>query len=435
MSSPCRYLAVRCYSTYWYTFDITNGLSPMKPSARTQAFIDQYRTWGAPNYSPLEVVLVAGSGAFVTDIDGVRYLDMLSGYSALNFGHAHPRLVAAAATQMGRLAVTSRAFYNDQLGPFCEELATLCRQEMVLPMNSGAEAVETALKCARRWGYQVKGVAADSAQIIAFSGNFAGRTISICSFSDQVSTREDFGPFTPGFTVVPYGDLERVRQAIGPNTVGVIVEPIQGEGGVIIPPPGFLKGLSELCAKERVLFIADEIQTGLCRTGDLFCIDHDGVTPDLMTLGKSLGGGIVPISALVGSRQLLGLFGPGSHGSTFGGNPLACAIGREVIRLIREEKPQERARLLGDRFRQRLAEVKSPVVQAVRGRGLFIGVDIDPRWGPAKNLCKLLLERRILCKDTRHQTIRFSPPLVIEEATLMTAAETIAEVLEGLVLP
>ncbi|MBN8548730.1 MAG: ornithine--oxo-acid transaminase [Deltaproteobacteria bacterium] len=392
--------------------------------------IELTQRYSAHNYSPLEVVLASGDGAWVSDVEGNRYLDMLSAYSALNFGHQNKRILKAAAAQLNRLTMTSRAFFNDQLGPLCQELSEFCSLEMVLPMNSGAEAVETSIKAARRWGYEVKKVAENKAEIICLSGNFAGRTTTIISFSTDKESTRDFGPFTPGFKIARFGDAAHLESLISENTVAVLAEPIQGEGGVIIPPSGYLKSLREICTKHKVLLIADEIQTGLCRTGDIFACDHEHVIPDLLLLGKSLGGGVTPISAVVGKREVLHVFTPGSHGSTFGGNPFACAIAREVIALIKEEKPEVRAKTLGEYFLRELRAIKSPFITEVRGRGLFIGCDVDPAYGPAKKVCARLKEHGLLCKDTRVQTIRFAPPLVIEQKDLDLALVAIKKVFE-----
>ncbi|MBX7143379.1 MAG: ornithine--oxo-acid transaminase [Oligoflexia bacterium] len=399
--------------------------------AESKRHIDLVETFGAHNYGPLDVVLSHGEGAWVTDVDGKRYLDMLSAYSALNFGHRHPRLMAAALRQMERLTMTSRAFYNDQFGPFCEELAQFCGMQMVLAMNSGAEAVETAIKAARRWGYEKKGVLQPNAHIICFDGNFHGRTTTIVSFSTEADSREGYAPFTPGFSLVPFGDVGAVAKAITPNTVAVLVEPIQGEGGVIIPPNGFMRELRKLCTENRVLLIADEIQTGLCRTGAYFCCDHEQVKPDIYLLAKSLGGGIIPVSAAISSSDILGVFTPGSHGSTFGGNPLGCAIAREVLQLIKDDKPELRSRELGDYFIAELKRMRSGPVTEVRGKGLFVGMDIDPAYGPAKKLCKALKKHGILAKDTRKQTVRFAPPLIIEKADLDLGLEKIEATLKA----
>jgi len=402
-----------------------------KNTPLTAQHIELTEQYGAHNYAPLPVVLAEGEGVWVTDVDGKRYMDMLSAYSALNFGHRNPRIVRAAEQQLRKLPLTSRAFYNDQFGPFCEELAKFCGMQMVLAMNSGAEAVESALKVARRWGYEKKGVEEDKAEIICMSDNFAGRTISIISFNTEGENRRNFGPFTPGFVIARFGDVADIERCITKNTVAVMFEPIQGEAGVLMPPDGFLRDLREVCSRHRVLMIADEIQTGMCRTGKRFACDHEGVASDMLILGKSLGGGILPISAVVSSVEILGVLTPGSHGSTFGGNPLACAVAREVLRFIADERPEERAAELGALLMERLRAIKSPIVESVRGRGLMVGVDIKPEHGIAKDFCKKLLHEGLLCKDTRKQTIRFAPPLTITQTELEWALERIKRVLQG----
>jgi ornithine--oxo-acid transaminase len=379
--------------------------------------------FGVSNYNPLPVVISRGEGSWVEDIDGKRYFDALSAYSALNFGHRHPRLVAAAHDQLNRLTLTSRAFRNDKLGEFCRRVATAAQQQRVLPMNTGAEAVETGIKSARKWGYEVKGVAPDRAKIIVCSGNFHGRTTTIVSFSDDPSARTNFGPFTPGFEVVPYGDLAALEAAIDENTVGFLVEPIQGEAGVIIPPAGYLVGAHDLCDQANVLMIADEIQSGLGRTGRMFACDHEEVTPDLLLLGKALGGGIFPVSAVVGSDEVLGLFQPGEHGSTFGGNPLGCAIALEALDLLADGSLERNATELGARFRESLESKAHPAVKEIRQRGLWIGVDIHESAGSARAACKQLMAAGVLAKETHEQTIRFAPPLT-------TTAEELDWVLE-----
>ncbi|MCI0624432.1 MAG: ornithine--oxo-acid transaminase [Acidobacteria bacterium] len=398
-------------------------------ASRTQEHIQVIETYGAHNYHPLPIVIERAERVWVWDVEGKKYMDCLSAYSALNQGHCHPRLVAALKSQAEKLTLTSRAFHNAEIGPFFKELAELCRMEMVLPMNSGAEAVETAIKTARKWGYTRKGVEADKAEIIAFEGNFHGRTTTIVGFSSEAQYREGFGPFTPGFRLVPYGDIEAVRRAVNKNTVGVLVEPIQGEGGVIVPPAGYLRGLRELCTAENILFLGDEIQTGLGRTGRMFCLDHEGVVPDVYILGKALGGGFYPISAVVASGEILSVFRPGDHGSTFGGNPLACAVAREALRVIVEEKLAERAARLGDYFMARLRALNSPYVKEVRGRGLLIGVELKPEVGPARPFCEKLMAQGVLCKETHERVIRFAPPLVIEQHEIDWAIERVRTVL------
>lgn len=395
----------------------------------TREHIERVETFGAHNYHPLPVVIERAQGVWVHDVEGKRYLDCLSAYSAVNQGHCHPRLVKALVEQAGRVTLTSRAFGNDQLGPYLEQLTRLTGTEMALPMNTGAEAVETALKTARKWGYTVKGVPDGEAQIVVFSGNFHGRTTTIVSFSTDPVARTDFGPFTPGFVVVPYGDLEATRAAMGPNTVAVLVEPIQGEAGVVVPPEGFLPGLRALCDEHRALLLADEVQTGLGRTGRLFACDHEGVRPDLWILGKALGGGMVPVSAVCASREVLGVFRPGEHGSTFGGNPLACAVARVALDVLVDEGLVERSAVLGERLMDGLRRLESPHVEQVRGRGLFVGVVIRESSGPARAFCQRLMQRGLLCKDTHHQVIRLAPPLVLTDADLDWALEQLAAVL------
>lgn len=380
----------------------------------------------AGNYRPSDLVFARGEGVWMYDVEGRRYLDFLSAYSAMNFGHCNPRFERAAIEQLRRLTLTSRAFYNDQLGPFCEELADLCGMDRVVPMNSGAEAVETAVKCARKWGYENKSIPANSAEIICFNGNFHGRTTTIISFSDAPSSYTNFGPLTPGFRLVPFGDIAAVRAAVNEHTVGILIEPIQGEGGVIIPPEGFLKQVREVCDQHRLVMIADEIQTGLGRTGKLFACDHEQVTPDLYILGKSLGGGITPLSAVIGKGPFIDVLVPGTHGSTFGGNPFACAIGREVIRYIREEQPQQRASEMGAYFARQLAGLPHDHIAAIRCRGMMCGIDLRPAFGKAKDLCKKLLEHGVVTYHTREQTIRIAPPLIISEYELDYGIERLA---------
>ena len=396
------------------TFKAQAGAGPRNPpSARAEALIAQSDEHTAHNYHPLPVVISEADGAWVTDVDGNRYLDMLAGYSALNFGHRNPVLLAAAREQLGRVTLTSRAFHHDQFGPFVEELSELCGKQAALPMNSGAEAVETALKTARKWGYQVKGVPEDRAQIITCEGNFHGRTLSIVSFSTDPEARNEFGPFTPGFVSVPYGDASAIEAAITEDTVAVLLEPIQGEAGVLVPPDGYLAAVREICTRRGVLMMADEIQSGLGRTGYTFACDHENVVPDVYILGKALGGGILPVSAVVADRDVLGVFHPGEHGSTFGGNPLACAVGRAVVGLLATGEYQARARTLGAHLHQALAKLPEKVVREVRGRGLWAGVDIDPAFGTGREISERLMARGVLAKDTHGSTIRMAPPLVV----------------------
>ncbi len=386
------------------------------------------REYSAHNYHPLPVVAASAAGVWVTDTGGRRYLDMLAGYSALNFGHRHPRLVAAAMRQLERVTLVSRAFDHDQFGPFCAELAQLCGMDMVLPMNTGAEAVETAIKVSRKWGYEVRGVPADQALIVVFDGNFHGRTTTIVSFSSDPDAKSGFGPYTPGFVSVPYGDLaavESVFAACGPRIVAVLVEPIQGEAGVVVPPPGFLAGVRALCTSAGALMIADEIQSGLGRVGTTFACSLDGIVPDAYLLGKALGGGIVPVSAMVSSRSVLGVLRPGQHGSTFGGNPLACAVAREVVALLRTGEYQARSAALGERFHARLASLPSSAVSSVSGRGLWAGVSFASLDGRA--VCERLASLGVLAKETHGRTIRLAPPLVITEDELDWGLERLSE--------
>jgi ornithine--oxo-acid transaminase len=397
--------------------------------ARTQELLSVAERYAARNYHPLPVVIAEGEGSWVTDVEGNRYLDMLSAYSALNFGHRHPRLVAAARRQLDTLTLTSRAFHNDTFPIFCRDLAELSAKDMVLTMNTGAEAVETAIKTARRWGYDVKGVAPDRAKIVVADGNFHGRTVTIVSFSDDPSARTGFGPFTPGFVNVPYGDLDALREAIDEDTVAFLVEPIQGEAGVVLPPDGYLRGARELCSDRRVLLVTDEIQSGLGRTGTTFACEHEGVIPDVYVLGKALGGGIMPLSAVVADRDVLGVFRPGEHGSTFGGNPLACAIGIEVIDMLGTGEIQRNSAALGAWLLDELRSADLPTVAEMRGRGLWIGIDLVPGAGTARAACERLMDRGILAKDTHETTIRLAPPLVIERPDLEWALERIVDVL------
>jgi ornithine--oxo-acid transaminase len=396
---------------------------------RTPAAAAEAEAWTAHNYHPLPVVISDGDGAWVTDIDGRRYLDCLAGYSALNFGHRHPALVAAAHAQLDRVTLTSRAFLHDQFAAFCRGLAQLAGKDLVLPMNTGAEAVETGIKVARKWGYRVKGVPAGRATIVVAENNFHGRTTTIVSFSTDPDARDDYGPYTPGFRIVPYGDLAALREAIDDTTVAVLLEPIQGEAGVLVPPTGYLAGVRQVCTERRVLFLADEIQSGLGRTGTTFACEDEGVTPDAYLLGKALGGGIVPVSAMVADREVLGVLRPGEHGSTFGGNPLACAVGSAVVELLATGHFQERSRTLGERLHARLRELVGHGVLAVRGRGLWAGIDIDPARMTGRQACERLAERGVLAKDTHGSTIRLAPPLVVEPEDLDWAVDQLAAIL------
>ncbi|MDL5351824.1 ornithine--oxo-acid transaminase [Microbacterium sp. zg-YB36] len=377
----------------------------------------------AHNYHPLPVVVASGEGVWVTDVEGKRYLDLLSAYSAMNFGHRHPQLVAAATAQLGRITLTSRAFHNDRLGSFAAALAQLCGKDLVLPMNTGAEAVETGIKVARAWAYRVKGVPADAATIVVANGNFHGRTTTIIGFSDDPSAHDDFGPYAPGFLSVPFGDAAAIEAAIDDNTAAVLVEPIQGEAGVIIPPEGYLAAVREICTRRNVLFIADEIQSGLGRVGTTFACDREGVVPDVYLLGKALGGGILPVSAVVADADVLGVIRPGEHGSTFGGNPLAAAIGQRVVEMLATGKLQSRAQLLGEHLDEKLRELIGHGVTAVRTAGLWAGIDIDPARGTGREVAERLLTRGVLVKDTHGQTLRIAPPLVIRATELDWAVE------------
>ena len=396
---------------------------------KTQEYIQIEEQYGAHNYHPLDVVIDRAEGVWVYDVEGNKYLDCLSAYSAVSQGHVHPKILAALVEQAGRVTLTSRAFRNDQLPLFYQELSEISGYEMSLPMNSGAEAVETALKVARKWAYRVKGVPRQQAEIITASGNFHGRTISLISFSSEPLYRDDFGPFTPGFVSVPYGDAAAIAHAITPNTAAVMLEPIQGEAGVIIPPEGYLKQVAELCRKNDVLFIADEIQTGLGRTGRLFASQYEDVRPDITIVGKALSGGFYPISAVLADQPILGLLVPGEHGSTFGGNPLAAAIGRASLRVIVEEKLAERSAEMGTYFMEQLAEIPSPHVKEVRGKGLLIGVELKRTSGGARRFCEALQTHDILAKETHDYVIRFAPPLVIDKETIDWALPRIREVL------
>jgi len=396
-------------------------------SAEHIALVDRY---SAHNYHPLPVVISSAEGVWVTDVEGKRYLDMLAAYSALNFGHQHPDLVKAAQDQLERLTLTSRAFHNDQMGPFLRDLAEMAGKDKALPMNTGAEAVETAIKSARKWGYKVKGVPDGRAKILVASGNFHGRTTTIVSFSDDPGSRADFGPFTPGFVTVPYGDAEALEAAFDDEVVAFLVEPIQGEAGVVTPPEGYLRRARELCTQHGALLIADEIQSGLGRTGTTFACEHEGVVPDMYVLGKALGGGILPISAVAADDEILGLFKPGEHGSTFGGNPLACAIGRKVIEILGTGEYQRNSAELGSWLIDTLRDAAIPTVELVRGKGLWVGIVLRPEAGTARAACERLMAEGVLAKDTHETTIRLAPPLCITKDELQWALEQILPVLE-----
>ncbi|MFF8369053.1 ornithine--oxo-acid transaminase [Streptomyces lydicus] len=398
----------------------------------TERSIAAAEAHSAHTYHPLPVVVATAEGAWMTDVEGRRYLDMLAGYSALNFGHGNRRLLDAARAQLERVTLTSRAFHHDRFGDFCTQLAELCGMELVLPMNTGAEAVETAIKTARKWGYKIKGVPDGRARIIVADNNFHGRTTTIVSFSTDAEARADFGPYTPGFDVVPYGDLAALEAAVTDDTVAVLLEPVQGEAGVLVPPPGYLAGVRELTRRRNVLFIADEIQSGLGRTGRTFACEHENVVPDVYVLGKALGGGVVPVSAVVSSREVLGVFAPGEHGSTFGGNPLACAVALEVIAMLRTGEFQQRATELGDHLHSELGLlVGDGAVDAVRGRGLWAGVDVNPSRGTGRAVSEELLTRGVLVKDTHGATIRLAPPLIISKEDLDWGLARLRDVLEA----
>ena len=392
----------------------------------SQTAIDQSNRYGAHNYHPLPIVIDHAEGVWVEDPEGHRFMDMLSAYSALNQGHRHPDIIRALKEQADKVTLTSRAFHSPSPGIFYEKLSKYTGKSRVLAMNSGAEAVETAIKAVRRWAYRVKGVPTDQAEIIVCSGNFHGRTTTITSFSSSEEYREDFGPFTPGFKIIPYGDLAALEQAITPRTAALLIEPIQGEAGIVIPPQGYLKAAYELCQSNRVIFVADEIQTGFGRTGRRFACDWEDVTPDVYIMGKALGGGVLPVSAVAADDEILGVFEPGSHGSTFGGNPLACSVAIAALDVVEREALAERSDRLGNYFRSRLEAINSPYIREIRGRGLFIGVELDRK---ARPFCEQLMEQGLLCKETHETTIRFAPPLIIEQSDLDWALERIEKVL------
>ncbi len=397
---------------------------------KTAEYIKLDDTYGAHNYQPLDVVIQRGEGIWVYDVEGNRYLDCLSAYSALNQGHVHPKILSAMIEQANRLTLTSRAFYNDQLPLFYKELCEFTHYDMALPMNSGAEAVETAIKIARKWAYKVKNIPRYKAEIIIAAGNFHGRTISIISFSTEDYYKVEFGPFTPGFVTVPYGDVNSINKAINKNTAAIMIEPIQGENGVIIPPAGYLASIREICSSNNILFIADEIQTGLGRTGKLFACDHENVAPDMVILGKALSGGFYPVSAALSSKDIMGIIQPGEHGSTFGGNPIAAAVGRAAINVIREENLIENAKTLGNYFMEHLVEISSPHIKEVRGKGLLIGVELLPKSGGARRFCEALKDNGILAKETHENVIRFAPPLIIDQPAIDWALDRIRSVLQ-----
>jgi len=396
---------------------------------KTQEFIDLEDQFGAHNYKPLDVVLCRGKGIWVWDVEENKYLDCLSAYSAVNQGHCHPRILKALKEQAEQLTLVSRAFRNDQLGPFYKEICELTRSHTVLPMNSGAEAVESAIKAVRKWGYEVKQVPDGQAEIIVCANNFHGRTLTIVGFSTEEQYRQGYAPFTPGFKIIPFGDAEALEQAITPNTVGFLVEPIQGEGGVIVPPTGYLKDARRICDENNIILILDEIQTGLGRTGKMFAEEHDGIESDLTIVGKALSGGCYPVSAVLSNKEVLGVFKPGDHGSTFGGNPLACAVAREALKVLVEEKLIENSAELGVYFMDRLREIASPHIKEIRGKGLMIGVELHPQSGGARRFCEALQTKGLLCKETHEHVLRLAPPLIIQKPDIDWALERIADVL------
>ncbi len=392
----------------------------------TEKLIEQTEQYGANNYNPLPIVISKAEGVWVEDPEGNKYMDMLSAYSAVNQGHRHPKIIDELKKQADRVTLTSRAFHSDKLGPWYEMVSRITQKDMALPMNTGAEAVETAIKAVRRWGYDVKGIAENQAEIIACIGNFHGRTMAAVSLSSDDEYRRGFGPMLPGIKLIPYGDLDALKEAITPQTAGFLIEPIQGEAGIIIPPQGFLKEAYDLCKENNVLFVSDEIQSGLGRSGKMFASDWDGVVPDMYILGKALGGGVFPISCVAANREILGVFNPGSHGSTFGGNPLACAVSIASLEVLEEEKLAERSLELGQYFMDSLKEIKNPMIKDIRGRGLFIGVELTEA---ARPYCEQLKEEKLLCKETHDTVIRFAPPLVITKEDLDWAIDRIKKVL------
>jgi len=394
--------------------------------SKSKEIIEITEKYSAHNYNPLPVVICEGKGVWVKDLDGNKYMDMLSAYSAVGQGHCHPKIIAALKEQADKVTLTSRAFHNDKFGPFCQKVATIAGKDMVLPMNTGAEAVETAIKAARRWSYDVKKLPENSAEIIVCEGNFHGRTTTIISFSSEEEYKRGFGPFTPGFKIIPYGDLDALKAAITPNTAAFLVEPIQGEAGINVPYDGYLKDAYEVCKQNNVLFVADEIQTGLGRTGKMFACDWENVVPDIYILGKALGGGVAPVSAVVADEEILGLFEPGSHGSTFGGNPLACACAIAALDFSEAENLAERSLQLGEYFMGKLREIKNPLIKEIRGKGLLIGLELN---GKARPYCEKLMEKGLLCKDTHEAVIRFAPPLIITKDEIDWAMERIKAVL------
>ncbi|AZU63796.1 ornithine--oxo-acid transaminase [Neobacillus mesonae] len=395
-------------------------------SVNSQKIIEQTEKYGAHNYHPLPIVVSRAEGVWVEDPEGTKYMDMLSAYSAVNQGHRHPKIIQALKDQADKVTLTSRAFHNDQLGPWYEKICKLTNKDMALPMNTGAEAVETAFKAARRWGYEVKGIPDNQAEIIGCNGNFHGRTMTAVSLSSEEEYKRGFGPMLPGIKLVPYGDIEALKQAITPNTAAFLVEPIQGEAGIVIPPEGYMKAAYELCKENNVLFIADEIQAGLARTGKMFACEWEGIEPDVYILGKALGGGVFPISCVAANKDILGVFNPGSHGSTFGGNPMGCAVSIAALDVLIDEKLAQKSLELGEYFIEKLKQINNPMIKEVRGRGLFIGVELNEE---ARKYCEQLKEEGLLCKETHESVIRFAPPLVITKEELDWAIERIHKVL------
>ncbi len=407
-------------------------MEPVTTTSRTADLIGLEDAFGAHNYHPLDVVIERGQGVWVWDVEGNRYLDCLAAYSAVNQGHCHPKIVAALVEQSRKLALISRAFRNDQLGPFYEDLSRLTGFAKSLPMNSGAEAVETAIKAARKWGYRAKGIPEGQAEILVFSDNFHGRTTTIVGFSSESQYRDGFGPFTPGFTLLPYGDTDAVEEAMNPNVAAVLVEPIQGEAGIIVPPAGYLRHLRELTREHRALLVCDEIQAGLGRTGKMWCYEHEGIRPDMVIIGKALSGGLYPVSAIVADDEVMDVFRPGDHGSTYGGNPVAAAVARAALRVLVDEGMVENSARLGSHFLERLRAIDSPHVKEVRGKGLWIGIELHPEAGGARRFCEALKTEGLLCKETHAHVIRVAPPLVITADEVEWAAERIERVLTTL---
>ncbi len=414
-----------------FPWTLSEKVGTIPPMQNTNELIDLEDRYGAQNYKPLDVVVSRAEDVWMWDTEGTKYLDFLAAYSAVNQGHRHPKIMKTLTEQAGKVTLTSRAFRNDQFGPFCKELGEIAGFPKVLAMNTGAEAVETAIKAARKWGYKVKGVLPEKGEILVFDGNFHGRTTTICGFSSEEQYRDGFGPFTPGFQLLPYGDIAAVEAALTENTVGILIEPIQGEAGIVIPPDGFLKSLRDLCTKNKTLLMLDEIQAGLGRTGKMFAFEHEGIRPDILILGKALGGGVVPISAALANEEVMGVFNPGDHGSTFGGNPLACAVARTALRVLTEEGMVENAANLGPYFMEKLNGIDSPHIKEIRGRGLWIGVELKEEAGGARRFCEALQKEGLLCKETHETTIRLAPPLTITREQIDWALERIERILRA----